>query len=323
MMGISMSISQQRHHVLAALDISHGPGRLKMGTLTPWLPKEKVVVVMGATGTGKSRLSIDLATQFPVEVINSDKMQVHKGLDIATNKITQEEQNRVPHHLLGTVNPNADFTASDFCNMALMAVESILSRRQLPIIAGGSNSYIKALIDDEDFQFRSKYECCFLWVDVAMPVLHQYVSERVDRMVKNGMVNEVREFFSVNADYKQGIRKAIGVPEFDTYFRAEPFLNEENRVRLLKKAIQEIKNNTCKLACRQLEKIHRLKNVWNIHRLDATEAFRRGGREADEAWNELVAGPSTEIVAQFLYSGTTEEVQAAGLPFLPPRYHVA
>lgn len=194
-MRISILVSQQTHPVPAALYIPYGPGRLKMGTLTPWLPKEKVVVVMGATGTGKSRLSIDLATQFPVEVINSDKMQVHEGLDIVTNKITQEEQNRVPHHLLGIVNPNADFTASDFCNMASIAMESILSRRQLPIIAGGYNSYIEALIDDEDFRVRSKYECCFLWVDVAIPMLHQYRSERVDWMVKNGMVDEVREFF--------------------------------------------------------------------------------------------------------------------------------
>jgi len=63
--------------------------------------KKKVVFVMGATGTGKSRLSIDLAIHFQGEIINSDKMQVYKGLDIVTNKITHTEKQGVKHHLLG------------------------------------------------------------------------------------------------------------------------------------------------------------------------------------------------------------------------------
>ncbi|KAH0756745.1 hypothetical protein KY290_020238 [Solanum tuberosum] len=63
--------------------------------------KKKVVFVMGATGTGKSRLSIDLAIHFQGEIINSDKMQVYKGLDIITNKITDIEKQGIPHHLLG------------------------------------------------------------------------------------------------------------------------------------------------------------------------------------------------------------------------------
>lgn len=63
--------------------------------------KKKVVFVMGATGTGKSRLSVDLATHFQGEIINSDKMQVYKGLDIVTNKITHTEKQGVSHYLLG------------------------------------------------------------------------------------------------------------------------------------------------------------------------------------------------------------------------------
>ncbi|XWS36276.1 hypothetical protein CRYUN_Cryun20dG0071400 [Craigia yunnanensis] len=299
MMKVSLSMCKK---TVSLLDIPSGV--LKSDFFSPRRQKEKVVILMGATGTGKSRLSIDLSTRFPAEIINSDKIQVHAGLDIATNKITEEEQCGIPHHLLGVINPNTDFTATNFIDMASNAMASILSRSQLPIIAGGSNSYIEALVDDKDFRFRSKYECCFLWVDVAMPVLNQYVSERVDKMVENGMVDEVRSFFDPNANYTRGIRKAIGVPEFDRYFRAEPFLDKQYRAKLLQEAIHEIKINTCKLACRQLEKIHRLRNKknWKIHRLDATEVFRRRGEEADKAWEELVAGPSTEIVTAFLYN---------------------
>ncbi|KAI5316002.1 hypothetical protein L3X38_045178 [Prunus dulcis] len=245
----------------------------KMDVFNPRRQKEKVVIVMGATGTGKSRLSIDLATHLAAEIINSDKMQVYKGLDIATNKITEEEQRGVPHHLLGILDPNEDFTATDFCDETSLTIESILGRDRLPIIVGGSNSYIEALIDDYDYKFRSKYECCFLWVNVSTPVLHSFVSKRVDKMVENGMVDEVREFFHPNADYSKGIRRAIGVPEFDKYFRYGPFLDEEIKARLLEQAVEEIKKNNCKLASRQLEKIQRLRNVkgWNLHPLDATE----------------------------------------------------
>lgn len=267
--------------------------------------KEKVVVVLGATGTGKSRLSIDIATRFPAEIVNSDKMQVYEGLDITTNKIAQEECCGVPHHLLGGVDPNMDFTATNFCNMASPAIKSVVNNRRLPIIVGGSNSFIEALIDDKDNdKFRSKYECCFLWMDVSMPMLNSFLSDRVDRMVERGMVNEVRKFFRLNANYSRGLRRAIGVPELDRYFRAESSSDDKTRARILEEAINMIKFNTSKLACRQVEKIYRLRDVkgWKMHRIDATDVFRKQGREADKAWENLVARRSTMIVSKFLYN---------------------
>ncbi|KAI4319462.1 hypothetical protein MLD38_033057 [Melastoma candidum] len=283
------------------------PRQLDISILIPRRRREKVVVILGATGTGKSRLSIDIASRFPAEIVNSDKMQVYEGLDVVTNKVTEEEKCGVPHHLLGNICPDADFTTEDFCCLASLAVDSISARGQHPIIVGGSNSYVEALVNDPSFHFRSRYECCFLWVDVAMPVLHSFVSERVDRMVEKGLIEEVGKVFDPDADYSRGVKRAIGVPELDLYFRTEKFLDESNRKRLLEDAIAEIKYNTCKLACRQLEKIHRLRNFkrWNVHRLDATQVFQRqGGAEADEAWRKLVIEPSTKIVAEFLYGAT-------------------
>ncbi|XP_027367516.1 adenylate isopentenyltransferase 3, chloroplastic [Abrus precatorius] len=274
------------------------------------IQKEKVVLVMGATGTGKSRLSVDLATCFPSEIINSDKIQVYQGLDIVTNKISKEDQRGVPHHLLGTQNPDTEFTVNDFCDTSSSAIQSITAHEQLPIIVGGSNSYLEALIDDDDYKFRSRYDFCCLWVDVSMPVLYSYVAERVDQMFHSGMVDELRPFFNPNGDYSRGIRRAIGVPEFDEYFRREAFVGEETRKKLLEEALSAIKLNTCKLAMKQLGKIHRLKNVkrWEIHRLDATAVFRKRGQESNEAWNKLVAEPSAMIVARFLYNSTNTNV---------------
>nr|XP_016509439.1 PREDICTED: adenylate isopentenyltransferase 5, chloroplastic-like [Nicotiana tabacum] len=114
-----------------------------------------------------------------------------------------------------------------------------------------------------------RYNFCFLWVDVSMHVLNSFLTKRVDKMVEKGLVNEVRNMFNPkNADYSKGIRKAIGVPEFDRYFRAElsNSVDEETRIKLLEEAINEVKINNCKLASQQLEKIKRLINVkgWNI-----------------------------------------------------------
>ncbi|CAL5212248.1 unnamed protein product [Lathyrus oleraceus] len=108
--------------------------------------RPKVVVITGPTGSGKSKLAVDLASHFPLEVINADSMQVYTGLDILTNKLPFSEQNGVSHHLLGTVNPNIEFTAKAFRDSAIPIIDAILSRNHLPVIVGGTNYYIQALV---------------------------------------------------------------------------------------------------------------------------------------------------------------------------------
>ncbi|KAL3618475.1 hypothetical protein CASFOL_037557 [Castilleja foliolosa] len=107
--------------------------------------KPKIVVIMGATGSGKSKLAIDLASHFPIEIINADSMQVYKGLDVLTNKVPLHERKGVPHHLLGTISPNVEFTAKDFRDSAIPLIDEICSRNCLPVIVGGTNYYIQAI----------------------------------------------------------------------------------------------------------------------------------------------------------------------------------
>ncbi|XP_066314337.1 adenylate isopentenyltransferase 5, chloroplastic-like [Miscanthus floridulus] len=282
------------------------------------ISKAKVVVVMGATATGKSKLAIDLALRFGGEVINSDKIQVHDGLDVVTNKVTAAECEGVPHHLIGGVSPDANYTAADFCRDATRAVESVLERRRVPIIAGGSNRYLEALLDGAEPAagggFRRRYECCFLWVDSDLPVLDRYIGSRVDCMMEQGLVREVRPFFRHDdADYSRGIRRAVGVPELDGYFRMEAAGaldgDGELRARLLAAAVDEIKAKTCVLARRQLQKIHRLQGLrgWSIHRLDVTQVLQlkvgdasRNPNAQRAAWETDVVSPAARIVGTFL-----------------------
>ncbi|XP_057964211.1 adenylate isopentenyltransferase 5, chloroplastic-like [Malania oleifera] len=269
--------------------------------------KNKAVFIMGATGTGKSRLSIDLATRFPAEIINSDKIQVYKGLDIVTNKVSEQERRGVPHHLLGDVDPDSDFTAHDFCLRTLFAMDTITSSSRIPIIVGGSNNYIEALVESPQYRFKAKYQPCFIWLDVSVPALHAHVSKRVDQMVAAGLLEEVREIFVPGADYDKGIRRAIGVPEMDPYLRAESAAAgaEEDKKRkeaLLRSGIEAIKANTCELTCCQIGKIQRLRNEvgWAMHRIDATRVFEESGKEVDQVWEKAVKEHSLKIVGDFL-----------------------
>uniref|UniRef100_M1D9Q6 Cytokinin biosynthetic isopentenyltransferase n=1 Tax=Solanum tuberosum TaxID=4113 RepID=M1D9Q6_SOLTU len=148
--------------------------------------KKKVVFIMGATGTGKSRLLVDLATHFRGEIITSNKMQVYKGLDIMTNKITQAEKLGVRLYLLGEIEPDSDFTAEDFCLMFIVYIANILKTQCVPIIVGGSNYDIEKLVEEPMFMFEYKYDSCFIWIDVEHLVLNRRLDTRVDEMVNTG-----------------------------------------------------------------------------------------------------------------------------------------
>lgn len=266
-------------------------------------PKEKVVFVMGATGSGKSRLAIDLAIRFQTEIINSDKIQLYKGLDVLTNKVTPQECRGVPHHLLGVFDSEfGNITATQYSRLASQAISKLSANHKLPIVAGGSNSYIEALANHSSGFLLNNYECCFIWVDVSLPVLNSFVSKRVDRMMEAGLLEEVREVYNPKADYSVGIRRAIGVPELHEYLRNESLVDQATQKMMLDVAVNNIKKNTEILACRQLKKIQRLNKKWKLsmHRVDATEVFlKHNVEEQDEAWEKLVARPSERIVDKF------------------------
>lgn len=108
---------------------------------------KNLIIILGPTSVGKSAFAIKIAKQFKGEIINCDSMQVYKGFDIGTDKVPVEKRENIPHHLLDIVEPLTQFTAADFVHSALNATESILNKKKLPIIVGGTGLYLKALLD--------------------------------------------------------------------------------------------------------------------------------------------------------------------------------
>jgi tRNA dimethylallyltransferase len=110
--------------------------------------KPKIIVVLGPTASGKSDLAVKLAKKFNGEVISADSRQVYKGLDIGTGKVTKKEMKGIPHHMLDIISPEETFTAHDFKEQAEKAIEKIIEKGNLPIVAGGTGFYIQTLVDN-------------------------------------------------------------------------------------------------------------------------------------------------------------------------------
>lgn len=108
--------------------------------------KPKCLIVLGPTATGKSDFAVFLAKQFNGEIISADSRQVYKGLDIGSGKITEEEMQGVPHHLLDVAASTDEYTVARFVADGRKAIDVILARKKLPIICGGTGFYIDALI---------------------------------------------------------------------------------------------------------------------------------------------------------------------------------
>lgn len=113
--------------------------------------KRPLVIITGPTASGKTALSIELAKQIGGEIISADSMQVYRHMDIGSAKVTKEEMDGVPHHLIDVLEPSEEFNVVRFQEMARKAMEEIYERGKIPIIAGGTGFYIQALLYDIDF----------------------------------------------------------------------------------------------------------------------------------------------------------------------------
>jgi tRNA dimethylallyltransferase len=111
----------------------------------------RVIVICGATATGKSDIAIDIAKELNAEIINADSMQLYRGMDIGTAKLTLEERAGIPHHLLDVLDVNQDSTVAWYQELARSTISDIHQRGKDAVIVGGTGLYIKAILDDLNF----------------------------------------------------------------------------------------------------------------------------------------------------------------------------
>ena len=117
------------------------------GSASGDVAEHPLVAVAGPTGSGKSDLALTLAAEVNGEIVNCDSLQVYRHFDIGTAKLPIGERRGIPHHLIDIVDPDQLFTAGEYARLARETITDISARGRIPILAGGTGFYLRALLD--------------------------------------------------------------------------------------------------------------------------------------------------------------------------------
>jgi len=259
----------------------------------------KIIVITGPTGVGKTKLSIELAKIYNGEIINADSMQIYIGLDIGTAKIKEDEKENIPHHLFNIKSIEEEYSIYNYQTDCRKIIEQIKKKNKTPILVGGTGLYIKSAlynykldynnninnydnlsteelynklitidkdsIDKIDKNNRRRlinainyyernnssittnktnellYDSIFIGLTTDRKNLYNIINNRVDKMIKEGLINEVSKFHQKNI-YTKPLTGGIGYKELYDYF--------DNKVNL-ETAIDNIKKNSRRYAKKQ------------------------------------------------------------------------
>ena len=151
-----------------------------------------LVALVGPTAVGKSDFALRLAARFPLEIVNADSRQVYVHMDIGTSKPTPAELARAPHHVFDIVDPDQDFSLSDYLRHARAAVGDVISRGRIPLVVGGSGQYVWSLLEG--------------WQVPEVPPDNEFRREMEQRAVSCGPVSLHEELARIDADAAYRIR---------------------------------------------------------------------------------------------------------------------
>lgn len=269
----------------------------------------KVIVITGPTAVGKTALSIELAKKLNGEIINADSMQIYKGLNIGTAKITEEEKENIPHHLFDIKEVDEEYSIYNYQKDCRKVIDNILSRNKTPILVGGTGLYIKAALYDYKLSEEKEqntydnlkteeiynellkldknikidknnrrrliralnyykenntsintnktnkllYNAIFIGLTTNREILYKKINQRVDEMISQGLLEEVKYYYDKNIKTKPLIN-GIGYKELYNYF--DGLCSKED-------AIEKIKQNSRHYAKRQYTFINnQLPIIW-------------------------------------------------------------
>ena len=282
----------------------------------------KIIVIVGPTAVGKTYVSVELAKKLNTEVISADSMQIYKGMDVGTAKITEDEKFGIIHHMIDIVNPDENYSVSEFKNDAEKIIDNLLLKNKIPVIAGGSGLYVNSLIYDLDFsnaksneklreyytyyyneygeealydklikidpisaqrihknnikrviralevyditgkkfselntdvrKESKKYDCILIGLSMERKVLYERINQRVDEMLSNGLVEEVKTLIENGYGKNLVSMRGIGYKEIIDYLEGSMDLEEAANI---------LKRNTRRFAKRQYTWFLKDKNV--------------------------------------------------------------
>lgn len=207
-----------------------------------------MLVIGGTTAVGKSALALALSQKLNIEIVSADSMQIYKSLDAGTSKPTSKEKNLCPHHMIDIVSPFENYNVYQFTNDAISVLDGIWARGNLPVVVGGTGLYIESLLKNYTFSDKNKQQLpnCdvrLLCLTRDRDKLYARINERVDEMLDNGLVNEVKKLREIGLNMQHQCMQAIGYKEIWEYLEGEISLEQ---------AIYDIKINSRHYAKRQI-----------------------------------------------------------------------
>ena len=163
-----------------------------------------VIVIVGPTGVGKTKLSIELAKLLNGEIINADSTQIYRGMNIGTAKVTESEKEGIPHYLIDIKNIDDDYTVYDYQKDARKCIADIESRGKTPILVGGTGLYIKACLYNYEFETEDNTN----YVDESLSNEELYnMLIKIDPEIDIHINNRKRVIRALNCYYKNGYIK--------------------------------------------------------------------------------------------------------------------
>lgn len=298
---------------------------------------DKLIIITGPTGTGKTKLSIEIAKKYHTEIINGDAYQVYKDMNILTAKPSLEERCNIPHHLFDIREINEEYSVADYQKNVRNLIYDFKKRSIIPLIVGGSGLYLDSVIYDYDFtktgrneDFEKKYEHLtnvelhsiletynkdaaakihmnnrkrvlraielsesnalittfndrllydplIIFLNEDREKLYNALNHRVDKMVEEGLVEEVKKISSKNVS--KTAEKAIGYKELLPYINNEKSLSE---------CIDDVKKNTRHYAKRQITWFKHKGHITilNINRTNFNETINEAFSLIDKFLND-------------------------------------
>jgi len=280
--------------------------------------KNKILIICGATATGKTDLAVQCAKRLNSEVISADSMYIYKNLNVGTAKPSISEMQGVVHHLIDVVKPDESFSVSDYKRLVEPIISKLLSEGKVPVICGGTGFYINSILYDLSYgnaganievrekfkkiaeeqgnlavykhllsvdpdtanklhpndlkrviraleiyysstkksniidEFVPKYDYNAYAIDYTREELYERINNRVDLMLKNGLIDELNNLISLGITREHQCMQAIGYKELFDYL---------DGVRSLEETAELIKLNTRHYAKRQITFFKRLPNL--------------------------------------------------------------
>ena len=227
-------------------------------------PREKLVVILGATSTGKSSLALELARRFDTEIISADSMAVYKRFNVGTAKPTQADLERVPHHLINILDAEDKFSVGEFVRLARPIITALNLRGRIPIVAGGTGLYIQALVEGYELSAGKSlishykrtgeliYTAQIYGLTTERAELYDRINQRTEKMFADGLIDEVKSLLASGISPAAQAMRGIGYKEAVEYLQGDATLDE---------TISKVAQATRNFAKRQLTWYRRMQYI--------------------------------------------------------------